>query len=247
MPRNSPTNPGNDSRSNEQYTGEYGIDVNFAENAMAYFTYSQGYQQGAAIIMQINNPIADPTDVDSYELGFKYTTLDNRFLFNVAAYDMDIKDLQRTQAVPLPNGTFATIVNNIDGMKTKGVEFDTRWSPTDQLYFYLSAAYTDAEFKDFVTDDPLQFGNLLVQLQGNVPNLTPEWKGNLGGQYTFALPNGADLAVGASISDDDRAVPGRIQPCANDCRRLHVVRRTPDVPAGQRSLERDALGQEPVG
>ena len=177
VPWNSPTNPGNDSRSNEQYTGEYGIDVNFAENAMAYFTYSQGYQQGAAIIMQVNNPIADPTDVDSYELGFKYTTLDNRFLFNIAAYDMDIKDLQRTQAVPLPNGTFATIVNNIDGMKTKGVEFDTRWSPTDQLYFYLSAAYTDAEFKDFVTDDPLQFGNLLVQLQGNVPNLTPGMEG----------------------------------------------------------------------
>ncbi len=39
-----------------------------------------------------------------------------------------------------------------------------------------------------------------MQLQGNVPNLTPEWKGNLGGQYTFLLPNGADLAVGASIS-----------------------------------------------
>jgi iron complex outermembrane receptor protein len=200
IPPDSPTNPGNDSRSNTQYTGEYGIDVNLAENAMAYFTYAQGYQQGAAIIMQTTNPIADPTDVDSYELGFKYTTLDNRLQFNIAAYDMDIKDLQRTQAVPLPNGTFATIINNIDGMKTKGVEFDTRWSPTDQFYLYLSATYTDAEFKDFVTDDPLQFGILLEQLEGNIPNLTPEWKGNAGGQYTFLLPNGADLAVGASVS-----------------------------------------------
>jgi len=200
VPPNSPTNPGNDSRSNSKYTGEYGIDVNFSDNLMAYLTFAQGYQQGAAIIMQTNNPIADPTDVDSYELGVKYATPDNRFVVNLAAYDMDIKDLQRTQAVPLPNGTFATIITNIDGMETKGVEFDARWSPTDQLSLYLGAAYTDAEFKDFLTDDPLQFGTLLVQVKGNVPNLTPEWKGNVGGEYTFPLPNGADLAVGANIS-----------------------------------------------
>lgn len=199
IPPNSPTNPGNDSRSNEQYTGEYGIDVNFTENAMAYFTYAQGYQQGAAIIMQTTNPIADPTDVDSYELGLKYATSDNRLSFNAAVYQMDIKDLQRTQAVPLPNGTFATIINNIDGMETKGLELDARWSPNEQLSLYVSAAYTDAEFKDFVTDDPLQFGTLLVQLKGNAPQLTPEWKGNLGGEYRFALGNGADLAVGANI------------------------------------------------
>jgi len=200
VPRNSPTNPGNDDRSNSQYTGEYGLDVHLADNTLLYLTYSQGYQQGAAIIMQINNPIADPTEVDNYEIGFKYATPDNRLVFNVAAYQMDIKDLQRTQAVPLPNGTFNTIINNIDGMKTKGVEFDTRWAPLDQLYFYVGATYTDAKFKDFVTDDPLQFGSLLVQLKGNTAQLTPQWKGNVGGQYTFPLPNGAGLALGASMS-----------------------------------------------
>jgi iron complex outermembrane receptor protein len=200
VPWDSPTNPGNDRRSNSQYTGEYGIDVNLTDNAMVYFTYAQGYQQGAAIIMQVNNPIADPTDVDSYELGFKFATSDNRLVFNVSAYDMDIKDLQRTQAVPLPNGTFATIINNIDGMKTKGAEFDARWSPTDQLFLYVGAAYTDAEFKDFVNDDPLQFGTELIQLEGNEPQLTPEWKGNVGGQYTFLLANGAELALGANAS-----------------------------------------------
>lgn len=200
VPWDSPTNPGNDQRSNSQYTGEYGIDFHLTDNVLAYATYSQGYQQGAAIIMQVNNPIADPTEVDNYEIGFKYATADNRLIFNVAAYDMDIKDLQRTQAVPLPNGTFATIINNIDGMKTKGVELDTRWSPTENLFLYAGAAYTDAEFKDFVTDDPLQFGTLLVQLKGNVPQLTPEWRGNVGGQYTFNLSNGADLAVGANVA-----------------------------------------------
>jgi iron complex outermembrane receptor protein len=138
--------------------------------------------------------------VDNFEVGFKYATPGSRFVFNVAAYDMDIQDLQRTQAVPLPNGTFATIINNIDGMKTRGFELDTQWSPTPELSLYVGAAYTDAKFKDFVNDDPLQFGTLLVQLEGNTPQLTPEWKGNVGGQYTFPLPNGAGLAVGANVS-----------------------------------------------
>jgi len=200
VPRNSPTNPGNDQRSNSQYTGEYGLDVHLADNTLLYLTYSQGYQQGAAIIMQVNNPIADPTTVDNFEVGFKYASPGSRFVFDIAAYDLDIKDLQRTQAVPLPNGTFATIINNIDGMKTKGVELDARWSPTKELLLYAGGAYTDAKFKDFVNDDPLQFGTLLVQLKGNTPQLTPEWKGNVGGQYTLRLPNGAGLALGANAS-----------------------------------------------
>lgn len=200
VPHRSPTNPGFDERSNSQYTGEYGLDVHLASNALLYFTYSQGYQQGAAIIMQINNPIADPTRVNNYEIGLKYATHDNRFVFNISAYDMDIKDLQRTQAVPLPNGTFNTLINNIDGMKSRGVEFDSSWSPLNRLSFTAGVTYTDAEFKDFVNDDPLQFGTVLVQLKGNAPQLTPEWKGNVGGQYTFALSNGAGLALGADMS-----------------------------------------------
>jgi iron complex outermembrane receptor protein len=200
VPPNSPTNPGNDSRSGSQYTGEYGIDVHFTDLAMAYFTYSQGYQQGAAIIMQTNNPIADPTEADSYELGFKYHTADNRFLFDLALYQMEVTDLQRTQAIPQPTGPFITIVNNIDGLDTTGVEFNASWAPSDQLYLYLGGAYTDSEFKDFVNDDPLQFGTLFVQLKGNAPLLTPEWKGNVGGQYTFLLPNDADLAFGANLA-----------------------------------------------
>jgi iron complex outermembrane receptor protein len=102
--------------------------------------------------------------------------------------------------VPILPAGFVTIITNIDGMKTKGVEFDARWAPLDQFYLYAGAAYTDAEFKDFVNDDPLQFGIELVQLKGNTPQLTPDWKGNVGGQYTFPMPNGADLALGANIS-----------------------------------------------
>jgi iron complex outermembrane receptor protein len=149
--------------------------------------------------MQVTNPIVDPTEVDSHEIGLKLGTSDRRLALEVVAYDMKVEDLQRTQAIPLPNGTFATIINNIDEMTVKGVEVTANWAPTPELRLYAGAAYTDAEFDDYVTDDPLRIGNELEQLRGNTPQLTPSWKGNVGGEYTFMLANSADLTVGANL------------------------------------------------
>ena len=73
------------------------------------------------------------------------------------------------------------------------------WLATVAMRVYLGGAYTDAEFDDYVTDDPLRFGTELVQLKGNTPQLTPTWKGNLGADYRFAMGNGADLTVGANL------------------------------------------------
>jgi iron complex outermembrane receptor protein len=45
----------------------------------------------------------------------------------------------------------------------------------------------------------LQFCNLLVQLKGNTPQLSPEWKGNLGAQYTFPMGS-SELTVAGNAS-----------------------------------------------
>ncbi|HET9692851.1 MAG TPA: TonB-dependent receptor, partial [Steroidobacteraceae bacterium] len=101
VPPKSPTNPGYDQRTDEEYTGEYGLDWHITDTSMLYLTYSQGYQQGAGVIMQVTNPIIDPTTVDNYEVGFKYSSADRRLALELVGYDMKAKDLQRTQAVPL--------------------------------------------------------------------------------------------------------------------------------------------------
>ena len=199
VPPKSPTNPAYDERTDDKYTGEYGVDWHMNDDAMLYFTFSEGYQQGAGVIMQVTNPIIDPTTVENYELGFKYSTPDRTLSLDIVGYDMTAKDLQRTQAIPLPNGTFATIINNIDEMTIKGVELTANWQPVDALRVQLGGAWTDAEFDDYVTDDPLRFGTELVQLKGNTPQLTPTWKGNVGADYTFTMGNGADLTVGANL------------------------------------------------
>ena len=200
IPPDSPTNPANDERKDNKYTGEYGVDFHITKNSMLYYTFSQGYRQGAAVIMQVNNPIIDPTTVKNHEVGFKFESSDGTFAFDIAAYDAEIENLQRTQAVPLPGGAFNTIINNINGMQVKGVELGARWVPIDQLLLAGGVAYTNAEFEDYLTDDPLQFGNLLEQLAGNQPQLAPEWKGNLSTEYAIPMRNGSELVVGANAT-----------------------------------------------
>jgi iron complex outermembrane receptor protein len=200
VPPNSPTNPGNDSRSDSKYVGEYGIDFHLTDNSMIYYTFAQGYRQGAGIIMQTNNPIIDPTEVDSHEVGYKIQTSDGSIALNLAAFYATIENLQRTQAVPLPNGTFQTIINNIDELETAGVEADLKWAPTDNFVLSAAVSYLDAEYKDYLTDDPLRFGTLLEQVAGNVPNLSPDWKGNLNAEYVIPLGNGGEVTLGANAT-----------------------------------------------
>jgi iron complex outermembrane receptor protein len=190
----------NTSRTDNKYTGEYGLDFHLTDRAMLYYTFSQGYRQGAAVIMQTTNPIIDPTTVDNNEVGFKFDTAGGVFGVDLAVYKMKIKNLQRTQAVPQSNGGFLTIINNINGMEVKGVELNSRWKPAQSFLLSGGVAYTDAKFLDYQTDDPLQFGNLLQQLAGNTPQLTSKWKGNLAAEYSIPLSNGKEVVIGANGS-----------------------------------------------
>jgi iron complex outermembrane receptor protein len=194
-----------DSKSFSEYTGEYGIDYRFNENTLLYYTFSQGFRSGAALLMQVDSPIIDPTTVDNHEIGIKYSSDDGRFIFNLAAFDATVEDLQRSQATTLVDENGNTVgaglrINNINELDTSGVEVDMQWSPVDQLLINLNFANITAEFQDFVTDDPLIRGDDFIQVAGNTPRLTPEWKGNLRVAYDFLDIFGGSLTARMDVS-----------------------------------------------
>jgi iron complex outermembrane receptor protein len=188
-----------DERRISAYTGEYGIDWNISDNAMVYYTFSQGFRSGAALIFQSNSPIIDPTKVKNHEIGLKFESPDRRFYANVAAFTADIKNLQRTQA-SLVNGLLNTRVNNVNSLETKGVEVDLGWSPVENLNLRGSAAWLKAEFQDFVTDDPIIPGTMEQQVAGNTTSQAPEWKWSAGADYTIPFANGSRLTVSGDVS-----------------------------------------------
>mgnify|MGYP001048272506 CR=1 FL=1 len=187
-----------DTRRISKYTGEYGVDWKISRDAMVYATYSQGFRSGAALIMQSGAGIIDPTTVDNYELGVKYG---NRNLFaNLAVFTAKTKNLQRTQATVTALGVLNTKVNNVNSLKTKGVELEAGWSPTRNLRLGGSVAWLEAKFQDFVSDDPIIQGTNLVQVAGNTTNQAPRWKWNANAEYTVPFANGSSLVASANVS-----------------------------------------------
>ena len=189
----------NDRRTLKAYIGEYGFDWHITKRTMAYFTYSQGFRSGAALIFQSTSPIINPTKVDNFEAGLKFTSDDRKFFVNIAAFTAKIKDLQRTQAT-LVNGLLSTRVNNVNAMRTKGIELDTGWTPVPDLNLHGSAAWLSAKFLDFTNDDPIIQGTNIIQLAGNTTQQAPRWKWNAGADYTVPFDNGSSLVASAGVS-----------------------------------------------
>jgi len=194
-----------DERDFEKYTGEYGVDFHMTPDAMVYYTFSQGFRSGATLIMQVDSLIIAPTTVNNHEVGLKFQTPDHRFTANIAAFTAKVKNLQRSQATAIldANGNAigaALRVNNIDDMDVKGVEVEMGWTPVDRLRLGATLVHIDAEFKDFVTDDPFIPGNAFVQVAGNTPALTPKWRTHVHAEYGFLLGNGATVTPGVDWS-----------------------------------------------
>ena len=76
----------------DEISGKVGTDWFFAEDAMAYLSYSHGYKGGGFSIGQFD--VYDPEIVDSIELGLKSQFLEDRAQVNVSAFHNDYQDLQ---------------------------------------------------------------------------------------------------------------------------------------------------------
>lgn len=189
----------NDQRTISAYTGEYGFDWHISKHAMFYYTFSQGFRSGAALIFQSTSPIIDPTKVENHEVGLKFESTDRKFFANLAVFTAKIKDLQRTQA-SLVNGLLSTRVNNVNAMRTKGVELETGWTPLHNLNLRGSVAWLSAKFLDFSSDDPIIPGVNVIQLAGNTTQQAPRWKWNAGADYTIPFDNGSSLVASGSVS-----------------------------------------------
>ena len=108
---------------------------------------------------------------------------------NVAAYQMQVKDIQRSNYVQI-FGALAGITVNVPKAKIKGLEFDGTMSPTNWLNLGWTLNYTDAKFTDNVVS---VLGNAAAQF-GPYPD-TPEWSGSAFADVTVPVGNDLRLSV----------------------------------------------------
>ncbi|MDE2619013.1 MAG: TonB-dependent receptor [Sphingomonadales bacterium] len=105
---------------------------------------SAGCPTGAT---ELCNPYK-PEKVDSYEIGFKTRLLDNRVVFNVAAFRDEHKDIQLS--IFTASTGAASVVRNAAAARIQGLEFETVIRPVDAITINASLAFLDAKYKSYI-------------------------------------------------------------------------------------------------
>lgn len=122
---------------------------------------SKGFRLGG-INDPINVPLCTPADLATfggqgawkdetlwnYEIGSKSTVMGGRGVFNVAAYYMDIRDLQATVTA---GSCSSRLVYNVPKAKSTGLEVEFSAAPSEHFDFAISASYNDSELGSTLT------------------------------------------------------------------------------------------------
>lgn len=167
------------------------LDYTPNNSALLYASWSQGFRLGSPIPAE-TNPVCDQDSdgfydgsggvttgprqinsdfVDSYELGGKFSLLEDRIQINMSLYQVDWNGI--------PIGVlydFCGTTLNAGKARSRGVEFENFYHVGDALLVNFSASYVEAE----LTEDAPLLGSAGDRLPG-----APEHNLNLGVQYDF--------------------------------------------------------------
>ena len=141
--------------SSHKWNSKFGINYRLTDHVMLYGDFAQGFRDGgtnalppSCYVDANGNPNGvqhdyTPDTLNSFEVGWKTTSLGGRLLWNGAAYYMKWKDLQTLiYDVDLcPSSSFNA---NVGDARIYGVESNVDYKLNDNWSFQASASYTDS-------------------------------------------------------------------------------------------------------
>jgi len=150
-----------------------------------------------------------PEVVDSYEIGYKGSLLDDALYIAAAAFYADYTGVQVISSEGcVVNGapTFCGLVENAGAAKIKGVELEASArlarnlaATGDRLQFTGAIGWLDAEYTEFFIPDLANPGQTIDISDAVVVQNTPEWSGS--GTLAYTTPAGdGDLYFGTTLS-----------------------------------------------
>ncbi len=185
------------------------IQYDISDDLLLYASFARGSKAGGFDVR--GNSLPSSTTVrtpgafefgderaDNFEVGLKYQTRD--LAINVSAY--------RTKYTNLQTNVFDDVLNfnvkNASGAKTHGVEADMRWAVDDHFTLSGAIAYLDFEFTDFPLGQcyfqQVPDNGTFCSYSGKRNALTPEWSGNLNGDFSHEI--GVNMKFGVNLNAD---------------------------------------------
>ncbi|GHF24109.1 TonB-dependent receptor [Kordiimonas sediminis] len=191
--------------SGETYKANLEYTIN--EDAMVYFTYSDGYRPGGVNRARVEGiPGYEPDWVENFEFGWKTQWMNNRLRFNGSIYHLNWTDVQFSFLdFSISN---LTIIQNVGASETDGAEFDLDFAASENLTLSLSASYNDAKLKKDYFQDASDPDSLIAAAGTRMP-FVPKLQFTATARYTEeirGLPAFAQLSLthtGGSWNDLD--------------------------------------------
>lgn len=175
----------------KNFSMEGGLQYKFTSDKMVYARYAEGYRGGGyqglpASDLQI--PYR-PETVKSYEIGAKADFFDHHLRTNIAIFQSEYKDLQRTIILTLPPPrSFGNFLTNAANARVRGVELEATATPTDALTIGMSVGYLDPQYKQFIA--AILPGQVTDNSNFPFP-FSSKWNVKLAPQYVVDLVDGA--------------------------------------------------------
>lgn len=181
------------------------IDHRFAENVMAYASFSTGFKSGGfnggfldvdpTFFAAQVAPVRPETN-KAYEVGIKSDLFDNTLRFNASAFYYDYKDLQLHTLVQ--TGSFPIdVLDNVQKSTIKGVDIDAVAKPVENLTLRVNAEWLDAKLDQYTSS---RSGPAAVDYSGKTLPNAPKFSLTGIAEYTIPLPEGDAIDLMASAS-----------------------------------------------
>ncbi len=142
------------------------LSYSFENDLLGYFAYARGFEPGGLNLTSEDRPVFKPEFANSFELGLKGPLLDQRLIFNVAAFYIKYRDRQFESRIFLPDGRVIEAVDNIGESTNFGFEADATFQANDNWLFGGSVGYLHSEWDSAVFDG--------MRFDGNTPPDSPE-------------------------------------------------------------------------
>ena len=215
-PATGQTRTANGVASFSKFTPRVNLTWKWAEDKLAYVTYSKGYRSGG-FNGRASGPSTlgpyQPEEVETIEVGTKTQWLDNRLRFNAAVFDTDYTDKQEDVVFPDPIAVTVTLVQNASAATIRGAEFEILGIPTDGLTLGLNVGILDASYDNWRVPG---IAGGIVDKSGFELRRAPDLTASFNAQYEQALGNGNFLVYGLNYSykDDYYIIANTVQRAA---------------------------------
>jgi iron complex outermembrane recepter protein len=173
-----------------------GAQYEFNRDRMMYATISRGYKGPQIVLGDPSTPGNQPTVIrpeipTSYEIGWKASFRGGALLTDLNVFSLDIEDYQGQLCTPNATGGLRCVPQNIDKVRSKGVEFNVFGRPTPNLSLNAGVIYDSVEYPaGFVGQDGSALG-------GEQLASAPEWKATASAEFSHTFSGSLEGFLGA--------------------------------------------------